>query len=871
MSNPTPITNNTEEDDKAGTGAGTVNDKLYAKSQNATLEFIKSLHEISSKTSSSTSSSSEIQEILMKKIPNQLLTLKETQRALCLNYVFSLQSNIQQKRKDVESQSLLLQNLIYEKYHLEREIKECEQGFDDKHLLIVAKQEMGLATPKDDVTAATAATADKNATTATTAEDGDKEESEEDHEAIINSYLKPPGISDASFSYRNPSRFAYNTSRIHKESNSRQRLLVELTNESKRKRELLIGVKDQDEFLDGIPNKIKKLEDWSVPLQEYFQKQMPSKYQNTNDRSDGTKSNTTAVAAGGVELMIGSERRNRLRDAKELSGPLYTLFLQFQSYLDAHCTKKVNIDDNDSKRDNAMDVDGNEDKDGNDAAQNDSKMNDVHDWKLHIIDCSTQEGNIRENKEKEETGIENIVEAYTQCDDKAVQLWIPIPNISILSPSSSSKNIKKQKHYVKIQFEYISKLQLVTAYVIGGDSKKKEKDTLSLKQLLWRNYSPSSQSHSQLLLLHNLFENDNGMDLPHGSAADLCFGVDEHSDRDSVVEKKDEALAEASGNDGGIAFNDESIVDYDLEEDNDDGQDPNNSLNKDSSMKDTILDNIHSKLTKQPNSSKPYNWCQYLAGLHYPRRDKGEKETAVYRIDPTTKSTMIRMSRRIRSHATLCAMLKLLMTTELPNPIPVHPSMESYMTTESASRKISTKPGKWTEDMSVCDDVGEVCKYYNVTLTRKSKSLNIRVKIDPRYPAVPPTWTFQQCSTSSTSNADVESWGQSHGTVNALHGTGGKEDQQPTLYDSVLGKLEADVNTLRGMSRFLTDKDEESYDWILMHQLRVIVSVWDGHQQALENNKNNDNSTNILVQRQRRGRDHRPINLLEFELYKRGL
>jgi hypothetical protein len=44
-----------------------------------------------------------------------------------------------------------------------------------------------------------------------------QEELEEDHEAIFNSYLKPPGISDASFSYHNPSRFAYNTSRIHKE------------------------------------------------------------------------------------------------------------------------------------------------------------------------------------------------------------------------------------------------------------------------------------------------------------------------------------------------------------------------------------------------------------------------------------------------------------------------------------------------------------------------------------------------------------------------------------------------------------------------------------------------------------------------------
>ena len=47
---------------------------------------------------------------------------------------------------------LMLQNLMYEKSHLQREIVECERGFENVFLLKMAKEELGMmdSTTKDE-------------------------------------------------------------------------------------------------------------------------------------------------------------------------------------------------------------------------------------------------------------------------------------------------------------------------------------------------------------------------------------------------------------------------------------------------------------------------------------------------------------------------------------------------------------------------------------------------------------------------------------------------------------------------------------------------------------------------------------------------
>lgn len=201
---------------------------------------------------------------------------------------------------------------------------------------------------------------------------------------------------------------------------------------------------------------------------------------------------------------------------------------------------------------------------------------------------------------------------------------------------------------------------------------------------------------------------------------------------------------------------------------------------KKQSKNEIILDAIRSKLIQPPNSHKTYNWCQYLAGLHYPTMSTASATvtTTPCRIDPTTKSTMMRLCRCIRSHATLSAMTKMMIKSKLPNAIPVHPSMEGLFTTENSRGMVYTKVENWVEDTnsSSCigsNALGEVCKYYNVSFKRKSKALNARVKIDPRYPVIPSAWSLQPLSSVSNTTT-IHSL---YGINDNRNGTNAKEDQ----------------------------------------------------------------------------------------------
>jgi len=178
-----------------------------------------------------------------------------------------------------------------------------------------------------------------------------------------------------------------------------------------------------------------------------------------------------------------------------------------------------------------------------------------------------------------------------------------------------------------------------------------------------------------LLLLDNLFNGDGGTDLPHGSAVEISFGID-----DDDEQEKDELTYEK----------DSDIVDEDIYEDE---SDSSNVIQKVTKGK-IILDKIRSQFRYPSNLHKqrPFNWCQHLAGLYHPRNNGLNGGKTLYRVEPTTKSTIIRLSRRVRSHATLSAMLRVLMSKGIAYPIPVHPSMENQIAVEDTKNTILTKP-----------------------------------------------------------------------------------------------------------------------------------------------------------------------------------
>lgn len=871
--------------------------QIYTEFNNATNLIIKTIESISSTITNKEKSNkeisieemNEIQSILFQTVPSHFLIIKKTNRALSNECYLKLQSQIKSKRQDIESQSIQLQNLIYEKSHLEREIRDCQEGFENELLLRVAKEELGSVDPaesgngvsgdlkKDQDGKKESNVIDKNndqEEKQNDDEDGADNDEEEDDETkirqkndtTINSFFSK------SFSYRNPSRHQYNMSKLMSAITERGKLNNQVTRAKKRKNQLIVDLKSEQDFLKSIPGQIVKLEEWTIPIQDYFKKQRVDgpTADKVSGRSSTGDDNDGACAGLGVELLIGSERNDRLRKAQELSGPLYNLFIQFQSFLDVHCTKNQTNkteENDDEEYDDHHDEEEDSDMNESENDKDEPIISDIHEWKLHVIDCDN-----KDNDALTTASVEATEKEYLQSENKAIQLWIPIPNIlltSSSSTSSSSSSSSKKTEYVKIQFDYLPKLQIITVHIANDSAntttrRSGTKLSTALEKLSWSKTKSSNKRSSSagqsISLLHNLFQNDTGLKLPHGCGANLCFDSEEdgeigtgtvndtHETKGDQEDETDEIYE--------MADEGPEMVDYD-----DDESEIQNNITK-PSKGEIILQRIVSTLIQQNHAPKCYNWCQYLAGLHYSQTNQNNTNTATagedessslhYRVYPTTKSAMMRLSRRIRSHATLTSTLKMLQGSKLPSTIPIHPSMEDVLKSKHA---ISAKVDKCSEDTSRnSEQEGDhQCQHYKVTLKRKSKTLSMKVKIDPKYPAVPPMWSLQPTTASLNQNS-----------LN--------KPENSNLYDTELGAIETDVNTLNDPSRFYNDKVEESYDWILLHQLYFITYSWDCYQLALDKGKSQERGNEATIaQRQRRGRDRRPIDNMHYALYKHGL
>ena len=69
------------------------------------------------------------------------------------------------------------------------------------------------------------------------------------------------------------------------------------------------------------------------------------------------------------------------------------------------------------------------------------------------------------------------------------------------------------------------------------------------------------------------------------------------------------------------------------------------------------------------------------------------------------------------------------------------------------------------------------------------------------------------------------SWGYRYGTADFLQGRKGEEDQPPSLYDPVLGRIEASVNY--APDKLIVDGMDETYDFILDQHTRELIHIWD--------------------------------------------
>ena len=190
------------------------------------------------------------------------------------------------------------------------------------------------------------------------------------------------------------------------------------------------------------------------------------------------------------------------------------------------------------------------------------------------------------------------------------------------------------------------------------------------------------------LLLHNLFDNgDDGRSLPRGTLADIVY------ENDINIGNVDDLHLE---DDDTMTINESSsevVMPPSSSNHNDDDAIPLQRL---------AINNIQESLISYDNpilsGGRPYDWCQYLAGLNHPQpvgnnivssssssssnNNNNHNHNLKYQQmmltrDLSTKTFLQQLTRRIISHTTLAKLIRKL--CKLPNPVPIYSAVENTM------------------------------------------------------------------------------------------------------------------------------------------------------------------------------------------------
>jgi hypothetical protein len=339
---------------------------------------------------------------------------------------------------------------------------------------------------------------------------------------------------------------------------------------------------------------------------------------------------------------------------------------------------------------------------------------------------------------------------------KCLQLYIPVPN----ETKSAS---------LKLCFEYFSHIQIVTV--------RCETDGASFDELFW----------SGAEILANLFEEDTGRDLPLGVAARFVF---EHT-KSKSVEDSDDSLVE-----------DEEEEDVNI------------------SPVEAAIFKIRQSLHMDRSVSRPYNWCQYLSGIHYPKLNTEHQEDGKLlhqaRLNATTRAVLQQIQRRVRSHATLMKFINILSTCPLSiSEIPCYSGIEL-----ATLQNVRTKLTLFEIDTKLTNQDSSGTKYYSLILQKDDKEIEVSMKVEFSYPVTPPMFSLQKATQFGQEFLNP-SKKQKLSIVEKS-----KTSDQP-LFDEAIGSIELAINSLQEPALFYDEKVEESYDHILMHQLRFLLREWE--------------------------------------------
>ena len=763
-------------------------------------------------------------------ISKQFLILKQSQRELGV-YSGKVKSNqVAKQRDEVKVQSLTLENLVHQRFFLKQAIDKSSQ-WTVPQLLQMAQDEVSQV-DKDK---------DKDMMASTSKEEGRglgtgaaKESSMSMSASAtdwIDAFLSRTNVTassppSSSYSHLDPLQHKHTLETLQSQLKERTNLQTKLSKVKTQFQSLQQNLQEKQSFLNSLPLKLKAVQQSTIGLEDSF-----TKFRSKNAGKDGSVVGASSVLDS--LSLIGSKRQERLDLARELSGPLYTLYIQLQSYLDAASATTQG------------------------QAQPQSQ-GPTKDSTLSVVDIPTHTGS-GASSAGAGAGTTGAIDAQVQSllerHNKGVTLTMSTPSVVIGSTTWKSDR-------VTLLFSHFVKLNVVSVHVSlerGGSGSGSGSPSS-----LWIN------SLGSIALLENLFPEDDGQELPPGSGGNVVYNEQQEEEEG----KDDQAPPQQQQQQP-------KDEDEDMEEMmEDDSGDPSLTYGKSPALstKQQALFSIRMALKTDSKLNvkgaggmelHPYHWLQYASGLHYAMSRSQEKCNAMHTddamgqltIESTIKAVMQQLDRRIRSHATLVALVNLLETKRLQH-IPIHPSLDTNKDGHiPVSRVVS-----WVENRdpngggSNKGSKSTTTRSYMVTIQRKSSTLVCRVKINAQYPSIPPLWSLQP-SEQAQSQVALTSSKQGHDT---------ESTPPPSLYDSVLGQMESKVNTLSTAST-LFGQPKESWekdvqDWILVHQLREIVTSWDTYQQSLESNstslkrKDSGVSSPVVGARKRRGRERRPVS-----------
>ena len=363
-----------------------------------------------------------------------------------------------------------------------------------------------------------------------------------------------------------------------------------------------------------------------------------------------------------------------------------------------------------------------------------------------------------------EEKMKHLPQYWIARHDKAVVLSIPVPTVEGLSSLSSMSSGGGD---ISIKFSYLPRLGVVTATASGnGDDGR--------------------------ILLSALFPDDDGTTLPSCAAPFLL--------EDTCTPPSGGTVGNDSSNPGTATATAEALADVEV------------------------------LLLKR--GDLPYRWSQFIAGLIFPPSKpdatNGEDEYYDHRqpmrgtIEPSTRSVVRSLTRRIRARTTLTALLNMLGRGKVP---PVHVALSKNGCGGSNTRLTS-----WSEKSSgsIAGGGDRSCKYYVANFKHGNGStLKATVKIDPTYPAVPPLWSLQPATANLDEEVGAQCWGEREGTALSLHSPT-VESGSPPLYDPAMGAVEDAINA--DLESLVVDNVEDTFDWILAAQVNRLLECFDSLQ-----------------------------------------